>query len=149
MAKQIIFRSRVKKARDVSLQAWETGLRSIKADVKAATQALINKPFPPASRPFQPPHARSFDLHDGITVVVEKGARGRAAAIVVKSDQRYANWVDKGTRRMKPRPFSKQALTGGRRKETLSKKWIDRISRAAKAKSAKSARKTTGSRRRR
>lgn len=135
MAKQIIFRSRIKKARQVSLEAWATGLRSITKDVKAEVQALISKPYPPASRPFQPPHQRDGDLHDGITVVVEKGTRGRAAAIVVKSDQPYANWVDKGTRRMKPRPYSKQVLTGGRRKETLSKKWITRITRAALAKS--------------
>lgn len=149
MAKQILFKSNIKKARNVSLKAWESGLRSIAQDLKAEVQELISTPYPPASSPFQPPHSRrgSRGLAGSITVVVEKGARGRAAALVVKSTKRYANWVDKGTRRMKPRPFSRQALTGGRRKTTLSKKWVDRIARVAKAKSAKS--KTGGSRRRR
>ena len=146
MAKQILFKSKIKKARNVSLAAWESGLRSITADVKAQTQALISKPYPPASKPLQPPHKRSGRLQGGITVVVEKGARGRAAALVVKSDQPYANFVDKGTRKMVKRPFAQVALTGGRRKETLSKKWVDRIARVAKAKSAKS---STGRRRRR
>jgi hypothetical protein len=148
MAKQILFKSRVKKARDVSLAAWETGLRSITQDLKAEVQELISTPYPPASRPQQPPHSRrgSRGLAGSITVVVEKGSRGRAATLVVKSTKPYANWVDKGTIKMKPRPFSRRVLTGGRRKTTLSKKWVDRIARVAKAKSAKS---STGKRRRR
>lgn len=141
MAKQIIFRSKIKKARDVSLAAWETGIRSITKDVKAETQALIDTPFPPASRPLTPPHKRSGKLHDGITVVVEKGARGRAAAIVIKSNQPYANWVDKGTKKMIKRPFTQRVLTGSRRGTRLSKKWVARIARAARAKAGTAPRK--------
>lgn len=142
MAKQIIFKSKVKKAAGVALAAWETGLRSIAGEVKAQTQALIAKPFPPASRPLQPPHKRSGRLQGGITVTVEKGTRGRAAAIVVKSNQVYGPMLERGTRKMAKRPFGQVVLTGSRRKETLSKKWVTKITRAAKRKADNSARRT-------
>lgn len=141
MARQIIFRSNIKKARDISLAAWETGIRSIARDVKAETQDLIDTPFPPASRKLHPPHRRTGRLHDGITVVVEKGVRGRAAAIVIKSNQPYANFVDKGTKKMVKRPFSQRVLTGSRRGTTLSKKWVARIARVARAKAGTAPRK--------
>jgi hypothetical protein len=144
MAKKIIFRSKVKRAAGIAKEAWESGIRSIAREVKAETQALIDTPYPPASKPLTPPHKRSGKLHGGITVVVETASRGKAAALVIKSDAPYANWVDKGTRKMVQRPFSRRVLTGSRRGTALSKKWVAKIARAARAKS-----KTKATRRRR
>lgn len=146
MAKQIIFRSKVKRAQGVAKEAWESGLRSITREVKAQTQALIGKPFPPASKPLQPPHKRTGKLQAGITVVVEKASRGKAAAIVIKSNQDYGPMLEGGTVKMIRRPFGQVVLTGSRRKATLSKKWRTKIARSAKRKSAASANK--GKRRR-
>jgi hypothetical protein len=146
MAKQIIFRGKAKRAAGIAKEAWESGLRSIAREVKAETQALVSKPYPPASKPLQPPHKRSGKLQSGITVVVEKATRGRAAALVVKSDQDYGAFLERGTRKMIRRPFGQVVLTGSRRKTTLSKKWQTKIARAAKRKAATAANK--GKRRR-
>ncbi len=147
MAREIIFKSKVKKAAGIALEAWETGLRSIAGEVKAQTQALIATPFPPASNPLQPPHSRrgSKGLQGDITVVVVKGTRGRAAAIAIKSGKVYAKYLEGGTRKMIKRPFAQVVLTGRSRRQgapTLSKKWVTKITRAAKAKADNSARKT-------
>ncbi len=98
MARQIVFRSRVKRAAGIAREAWATGLRSITADIKAEVQNLISNPYPPASKPFHPPHERTGNLRDGITVTVEKSIKGRAAAIVVKSNQIYGPMLERGTR---------------------------------------------------
>ena len=135
MAKQIVFRSHVKKAANTSLKAWETGLRSIQAEIKAEVQALIATPYPPPSAPFRPPHRRTGKLQSGITVTVEKGARGRAAALVVKSNQVYGPMLEFGTSKMSPRPFGRVVLlAGGRRGTKLKKKWTDKIARVARQK---------------
>jgi len=144
MAKTIVFRSKVRKAAGVALEAWETGLRSIQGQVKAEVQSLIDKSYPPASKPFRPPHKRTGRLQKGITVVVEKGTRGRAAALVVKSSVPYGSYLEYGTIKMSPRPYARTVLmAGGRRGDKLKKKWTDQIARAAKQKANRSGRKTS------
>lgn len=149
MAKQIVFRSRIKRARGIAKDAWETGIRSITAEVKAEWQDLVDTPHPPASKPLQPPHRRSGKFQKGLTVTVEKASRGRAAQIVMKSNQPYGSWLEEGTVNMTKRPSAQVVLTGGRRKIKMKKKWMDKIARKAKTKASRSTRKTTGNRRRR
>jgi hypothetical protein len=152
MAKQIIFKSHVKRAHGVSLDAWATGLRSITKELKAEIVDSISTPYPPASKPFKPPHTRrgSRGLMGSITVTVVPGTRGRAAAIVVKSSKDYSNHLEYGTIKMSPRPYVRPVLmSGGRRGTKLKKKWLDKIARTAKTKASKSTRSKTGNRRRR
>lgn len=144
MARQIIFRSKIKKATGIALDAWATGLRSIAKDVKQEVIELISTPYPPASRPFKPPHSRrgSRGLMGDITVTVEKGVRGRAAAIVVKTGKVYGPYLEFGTSKMSPRPYARAVLmAGGRRGGKLKKKWSDRIARKARAKAGTATRK--------
>ena len=150
MAKQIVFRSKIKRAAGISKEAWASGIRSIAADVKAEVQALVSTAYPPASRPLTPPHKRTGRLQGGITVVVEKSTQGRAAALVVKSNVVYGPMLETGTVKMAPRPYARVVLlAGGRRGTKLKKKWTDRIARVAKYKSGSTTRKKTGNRRRR
>ena len=137
MARTIVFKSHVKRAAGVSKEAWESGLRSITRDVKADIQDLISTPYPPASEPGKAPHLRSGKLQRGITVVVEKATKGRAAALVVKAGVEYGAYLETGTRKMIRRPYASTVLTSGRGRsaKTLKKKWRDKISSTARKKS--------------
>lgn len=71
----------------------------------AAIQRSISQPYPPASDPYQPPHLRKGNLYRGIHSFVTPDLK-----LVVVSSEPYSSFLEKGTAKMKPRPFAKRTL---------------------------------------
>lgn len=69
----------------------------------AKVQDAISDIFPPASDPYTPPHARSWDLYRSIQF--EIGLRGGKRILRVGSHLPYARCLEMGTVKMYPRPF--------------------------------------------
>lgn len=66
---------------------------------------VVNVPYPPASRPGEPPRRRSRTLQRGLTVWVERVGRGGIAHMGWrKGHPDYAEYLARGTRRMAARP---------------------------------------------
>jgi HK97 gp10 family phage protein len=59
----------------------------------------VSEPYPPPSAPETPPHLRSGNLRDGLTVTVD------GIDIEFDSSASYSADVEFGTSRMQPRPF--------------------------------------------
>lgn len=80
------------------------------ATVVVANRAkqLISTPYPPPSRPGEPPHRRTGRLRASVAREVtwdESTVIGR-----VGSNVKYAKWLELGTSRMAARPWLRRAL---------------------------------------
>lgn len=145
----IVFESKVKRAAGIAKEAWKAGLEAVAPLVEAEIKALVSESFPPASRPLRPPHKRTGNYQRGVNVRVEPSRRGRAASLVVESDEIYGPMLELGTVNMAPRPHARVVLlAGGRRGTKLKKKWTNKIARVAKTTASRKTRKTTGNRQR-
>lgn len=78
----------------------------------ASTVKKVSTPYPPASRPGNPPHARrgtSGGLAGAITHRVSRQGRNVVLTVGVPANSplaRQATWLQDGTARMKARPFT-------------------------------------------
>ena len=72
----------------------------------AAARELLSRPYPPASKPGEPPRRRTGRLVRSLNYRV----RRRPLGVSLGADAPYAGFLDEGTRRMKPRPFAMRAL---------------------------------------
>lgn len=137
MARKVVFKSHVKKAANISLKAWEAGLKVVAPLMEAEMKLKISKPTGPrgpAAPKFKPPFLRSGALHNSIEVSVAPGAKGRAAALQVEGNE-YSRAQEFGRAEinMGPHPYARVVmLAGGRRGTKLKKKWINQIARAAR-----------------
>ena len=66
-------------------------------------RSSINKPFPPASAPGEPPHKRSGNLQAAVDYWVKKGKL--ELDIGVNIDAPYWSDLEFGTKKMEARPF--------------------------------------------
>lgn len=75
--------------------------------IKVDTVSTIQRPFPPRSRPGQPPHRVSGALIASMVSKMAKPRKNGMRAYVVSSNlkDRYAFMLESGTRRIRPRPF--------------------------------------------
>lgn len=72
------------------------------------TKRDISTPYPPASRPGQPPHMRSGGLRSGVTSRVERSGHDATLFVGVPEGSavvRQAEALQRGTGRMAARPF--------------------------------------------
>ncbi|MCZ6654865.1 MAG: hypothetical protein O7D91_17790 [Planctomycetota bacterium] len=144
MARKVVFKSRIKKAANTSLRAWEAGLRAIAPEMEAEMKLLVGKqtgPFGPPAPKFKPPRRRTGAMQAAIKVRVRKGAKGRAAALEVTGNV-YARAQEFGRPEinMGPHPWARVVmLAGGRRGTKLKKKWTAKIARVARQKTKTSA----------
>lgn len=86
------------------------GLERAAEHVKRTMRRLINKPYPPASRPGQPPRKRrpSTGLRANIDIWINR--KTLQAYVGPNRNAPHGIWLEKGTRKMKPRPFMMRAL---------------------------------------
>lgn len=74
-----------------------------------ALRNAVNTPYPPASRPGEPPHRRSGRLQAGI--VVDADTENLQINMGFKPEvERQAMSLEFGTRNMRPRPFVRRTL---------------------------------------
>lgn len=86
------------------MRAFETAGKTL----VAGTVRDVSTPWPPASRPGQPPHRRTGGLARGITHRVSRSGHTLSLAVGVPASSpvaRQARALQGGTRRMAPRPF--------------------------------------------
>lgn len=69
-----------------------------------AIQVKINKSYPPASKPGNPPARRTGRLHSSIGFVVN------GLSVIVSAKVPYAAFLEDGTGRMAARPFMAKTL---------------------------------------
>lgn len=84
------------------------GLGKISRAVQRVAQRSISRKFPPASKAGQPPHMRSGTLQEGI--VVESHDEGLTQEIGLTAKAWYGLLLERGTSRIKRRPFLLPAL---------------------------------------
>lgn len=74
----------------------------------AKYRRILNTPYPPASRPGQPPHRRSGHLRDAQAHRIARDAFGVTLIVGVPTSSPYsdqARFLADGTKRMKARPW--------------------------------------------
>jgi len=74
----------------------------------SATKARVSAPYPPASRPGQPPHRRSGGLQGAMASRVSRSAGAVTLSMGVHASSPVADQAKalaRGTGRMAPRPF--------------------------------------------
>ena len=76
--------------------------------VQADARRLVSTPYPPASRPGQPPRRRTGRLMNSIVATVSQ--RGRSIVLSLTARVRYARFLELGTVRMAARPFLMRAM---------------------------------------
>jgi HK97 gp10 family phage protein len=79
----------------------EMGRRLNRSGVEVVTKVreAINKPYPPASSPGNPPHRRTGALWRSVFATEAKDK------VTVAADAPHAEFLERGTRRMAARPF--------------------------------------------
>ena len=73
-------------------------------------RAMVSTPWPPASAKYSPPHLRSGKLKAGITHFRQKRLLHVIQATAVKKGFDYAQALEYGTKKMKPRPFMRPMM---------------------------------------
>lgn len=137
MATKVVFKSHIRRAQGVSRVAWAAGLNAIKGEIETEIQQKLaiqtGDRGPPAPK-FKPPRRRSGDLQSSIKVVVRKGVGKKAATLEVQGNA-YSRAQEFGRPEinMGPHPYARVVmLAGGRRGTKLKKKWVAKITRAAR-----------------
>lgn len=97
-----------------SRRATAKAFDQVTKEMTTALRKVLKKPFPPASRPGNPPHKRTGFLQ-GNTVVSRKGRN-----IFVRTPT-YGIFLDGGTSRMAARPFIRKTI------QSQKRKWTKRI----------------------
>ena len=95
----------IKRSRTATTKAFN----QVRKEMTAELKKKINKPYPPASTPGQPPHKRTGFLQGN----TEAGGKGRK--IVIRTPQ-YGIWLEGGTPKMDMRPFIHPTISDQRRK---------------------------------
>lgn len=93
-----------------TVRARRTAMRIVKAQMTKALQKAIDTPYPPASKPGDPPHKRTGWLHDTVQVVEDGSGNLKLRAL------KYGYYLESGTRKMKARPFFKPVILDNRAK---------------------------------
>lgn len=73
-------------------------------------RAVIDTPYPPASRPGKPPHKRTGYLQSHAVVKGTPVAPGGFARIVIRAPEYGMFYLEQGTKRMAPRPWIKPTI---------------------------------------
>lgn len=84
--------------------------RQVAKEMTTELKKLISAPYPPASKPGNPPHMRRPGV--GLRAKTEVVARGKD--LVVKTTQ-VGIWLEGGTRKMAARPFIERTIGKQRR----------------------------------
>jgi hypothetical protein len=88
--------------------AVEEGMAIAGKVLTASTVRSVSSPYPPASRPGQPPHRRSGGLAGAIGAKVSRSGRSVTLSVGVPAGspvRRQAEALQRGTGRMAARPF--------------------------------------------
>lgn len=105
------------------LTAWGKAMSVVAREMEEEIRASIQKPYPPASKPGNPPHRRSGYLAGSVTGTGDqKGIRIHEA--------QYGRFLEGGTARMDPRPHVLPVLFT--KSFAPRKKWEKRIAQLAK-----------------
>jgi hypothetical protein len=91
------------KARRVELEAKTRDIAAVLARIQ---HEVLGTRYPPASRPFKPPHLRSGRLQRESTVKPNPSS----GTITFVAPTPYAVYLKQGTARMKPRPWQDEVL---------------------------------------
>ena len=90
--------------------ALEKPLASATYAMASVARAMVSTPWPPASSPFSAPHLRSGRLRAGITSFRRKRLLYIIQATAKRGNFDYAQALEYGTKRMKPRPFMRPMI---------------------------------------
>jgi|GEM_PF-2750215 len=78
---------------------------------------LVNTPYPPASKPGEPPHKRTGNLQAGITNEQSESVESIDTKIVARraeGNPKVPGWLEFGTKKMAARPFMRPAKNRAR-----------------------------------
>ena len=89
----------------VTKAAMRRALQRVAPKMVAELQAVINKPYPPASQPGSPPHKRTGLLQNTLQAVVV----GHNRIQILGVD--YGGFLEHGTQNIAPRPFLDPTIT--------------------------------------
>jgi len=82
----------------VARESYAPALDALAFEIEERLKGMVSRPYPPASRPGRPPHLRSGDLRNSITVRRE-GRRLMARVI------QYGMWLDNPETAPSPPPY--------------------------------------------
>jgi hypothetical protein len=105
MAKDKVAAFETNRPDGVSKAAMRRALERVAPQMVEAIQGVIDTPYPPASRPGNPPHLRTGTLHDTLEAVVVSHNRIEIRGVD------YGNHLEKGTQHIAPRPFLDPTIT--------------------------------------
>jgi len=107
----------------VTKKAFNEALRFVSEQMLSQAREITDKPYPPASQPFNPPHKRTGRHQAGLGVT---GTSRSAISFRVntKGDAPHSNLLQTGTSNMLPRLTWEHVLFQ-RGSTTLKKKWIN------------------------
>jgi hypothetical protein len=90
--------------------ALEKPLAQAARTMAGIARESVRIPWPPASAKYAPPHLRSGKLRTGITSFRRKRLLYIIQATAMRGNFDYAQALEYGTKRMKPRPFMRPMI---------------------------------------
>lgn len=97
-------------ARKIIVERTQVVMAAIGAETRDEIKESISTPYPPASDPYSPPHARTRRLHNGVSheqTVLPDRVRETISSVRVPGDPRVPEYLTEGTPKMAPRPYMK------------------------------------------